>query len=253
VSTFDLSGRVALVTGGGRGLGRAMALALGKHGATVAVSSRSGNELDTTVRLLAERGARGAAIPWDLSDSNRVEQLVDAVTARHHRIDVLVHAAGHQVRHPALTLPVDAWDDIHQVHLRAAFLLARRAARNMMRRGEPGSILLIGSLTSWRVGVADTVAYAAAKSGLLGLMRTLAVEWAPHGIRVNTLAPGYFATDMTRDVANDPTREALLERIPLRREGVGDDLGGAVGYLAPDASAYVTGQVLTVDGGWSVA
>lgn len=253
MTSFDLTDRVALVTGGGRGLGRAMALALGGAGAHVAVSSRTESELAETVDLAAQAGAEATAIPCDLGQQGDAARLVDEAAELLGRVDVLVHAAGNQVRSPALTLGLEDWDEIHRIHLRAGFLLAQRTADHIIDRRGTGSIILVGSLTSWRVGVPDTVAYGSAKSGLLGLMRTLAVEWAEHGVRVNTIAPGFFATEMTADVADDPDRRALLARIPMGRQGEPEELSGAVVYLASDASAYVTGQVLTVDGGWTVA
>lgn len=249
----DVTGRVALVTGGGRGLGRAMALALGAAGARLAVSARTEAELAETVDLAARSGAEASAVPWDLGHQDDAARLVEEVVERCGRVDVLVHAAGNQIRRPALSLAAADWDEIHRIHLRAGFLLAQRTAHHVIGRGGTGSIILVGSLTSLRVGVPDTVAYGAAKSGLLGLMRTLAVEWAEHGVRVNTVAPGFFATEMTADVADDPDRRALLARIPMGRQGEPEELGGTVVYLASDASAYVTGQVLTVDGGWAVA
>jgi NAD(P)-dependent dehydrogenase (short-subunit alcohol dehydrogenase family) len=250
---MNLAGKVALVTGGGRGLGRGMALALAEAGAGIAVVSRTEGQIRETVGLIERGGGTAWAIPWSLGDPREDSGLVDQVVRRAGRLDVLVHAAGHQVRRPALELTADEWDGILTVHLRSAFLLAQAAARHMMGRGGGGSIVLIGSLTSWRVGVPHTAAYAAAKSGMVGMMRTLAVEWAEEGVRVNTIAPGFFATELTRDVEADPGRRRLLARIPMGRQGTPQDLGGAVVFLASDASAYLTGQVITVDGGWSAA
>jgi 2-deoxy-D-gluconate 3-dehydrogenase len=141
---------------------------------------------------------------------------------------------------------------VQNVHLRPAFLLAQATARHLLERGSPGSIVLIGSLTSFR-GIAGVVPYATAKSGIVGLAHGLAVEWGPAGIRVNVIAPGFFPTEMTRDIEELPTRQRLYERIPMGRLGEPADLAGTAVYLASDASAYVTGQVLTVDGGWTAA
>lgn len=251
LDAFDLGGRVALVTGGGRGLGQAIARALAAAGATVAVSSRSRDQLDETVATLDGDGH--LAIPWDLSQRDRAGGLVDEVAARRERVDVLVHAGGLQVRKPALELTGEDWDLVNDVHLRSAFELSTAFARGLLRRGGGGAIVFVASLTSY-IAVPNTAAYGAAKSGLTGLMRTLAVEWAPHRIRVNAVAPGFFHTAMTDDVLSDPDRRAQLEaRIPLGRTGDPAELGGAVVYLASDASSYVTGQVLNVDGGWLVA
>ncbi len=250
---FRLDGRVALVTGGGRGLGRGMALALAGAGAWTAVASRDERQLAETVALVHAHGGRALALPCDVAGEGAPARLAAEVVDRLGRLDVLVHAAGNQVRKPALDLSAAEFDAVLAVHLRAAFLLAQAAARSMVEQGEGGSVVLVGSMTSAWAGLPGVTPYATAKSGLLGLARTLAVEWAPHGIRVNVLAPGFFATEMTRDVADDPGRRAVYARIPMGRTGEPDDLAGAVVFLAAPASAYVTGQVLAVDGGWTVA
>jgi 2-dehydro-3-deoxy-D-gluconate 5-dehydrogenase len=139
------------------------------------------------------------------------------------------------------------------LHLRAAFLLAQAVGQRMINSGRGGSLVFIGSLTSERLGMPNTVAYAAAKSGLLGMMRTLAVEWGPHSIRSNAILVGFVATEMTRDVDQQPARKALTSRAPMGRLGTPDDIGEAAAYLASDAARFVTGTCLTVDGGWSIA
>jgi NAD(P)-dependent dehydrogenase (short-subunit alcohol dehydrogenase family) len=149
--------------------------------------------------------------------------------------------------------PPDQWDTILGLHLRAAFLLAQAVGQRMINSGRGGSLVFIGSLTSERLGMPNTVAYAAAKSGLLGMMRTLAVEWGPHSIRSNAILVGFVATEMTRDVDQQPARKALTSRAPMGRLGTPDDIGEAAAYLASDAARFVTGTCLTVDGGWSIA
>jgi NAD(P)-dependent dehydrogenase (short-subunit alcohol dehydrogenase family) len=248
----ELAGKTALVTGGGRGLGRGMAVALGEAGAGVAVASRTPEQVDETVELIRAAGGTAWALPGAIGDPAADEALVDEVAGVAGGVDILVHAAGHQVRRPSLELTVEEWDGILAVHLRSAFWLARSAAWHMAR-GAGGSIVFIGSLTGERVGIPGIAPYAAAKTGLLGVMRTLAVEWAEHGIRVNTILPGFYVTELTRDVQDQPARKQFVGRAPQGRQGTPDDLGGAVIFLASDASAYVTGQTLTVDGGWSVA
>lgn len=255
-SPFQLDGKVALVTGGGRGLGRGIALALAAAGATVVASSRGAEQLDEVAATAATTGAAGTVdpFPFDLGDGGRAAELVDTTIGRHGQLDVLVHAAGNMARHPAASFPVADFDRVVGLHLRAAFLLAQAGGNHMIARGQGGSIILIGSMTSQRFGAPNALAYAAAKSGLLGLMRVLTVEWGGHGIRVNTIAPGFFETTaMTADVDQTPERQAVHARIPLGHLGELDALGGTAVYLASDASRYVSGEVVTVDGGWSVA
>jgi NAD(P)-dependent dehydrogenase (short-subunit alcohol dehydrogenase family) len=250
---FDLHDRVALVTGGGRGLGGGVAKALAAAGAEVVLTSRNEDQLAGTAAEITAAGGTARTLAWDLGDGSSAPDLVDEAIRRAGRIDVLVHAAGNMVRRPAADLPAADWDSVVGLHLRGAFLLAQAVARHLRQAERPGSIVLVGSLTSQRVGIPGAVAYASAKSGLMGLMRTLAVEWAPHGIRVNAIAPGFFPTAMTASADATPARRALLDRVPMGRLGTPDDLGGTAVYLASDASAYVTGEAITVDGGWSVA
>jgi NAD(P)-dependent dehydrogenase (short-subunit alcohol dehydrogenase family) len=252
VDPFGLAGRVAVVTGGGRGVGRGMAVALARAGATVVVASRTAAELGETLASIAEAGGSASAVASDLADPAAAKVLVDEVVSRHGRIDVLVHAAGNQVRRPALEITAAEWDSIQALHLRAAFLLAQAAGAHMVQQ-RSGSIVFVGSMTSERAGIENIAPYAAAKSGLLGLTRTLAVEWGAHAVRVNTVAVGFFPTAMSADVDADPRRQALVARIPMDRVGTPEDLAGPVVFLASDASAYVTGQCLAVDGGWTVA
>jgi 2-deoxy-D-gluconate 3-dehydrogenase len=230
-----------------------MAEALAGAGAGVVLSSRTERQLEETEARIAQRGGQAWALPWDLGRGDSAAELVGKIIDRYTRLDVLVHGAGNQVRCPSLELAPSQWDEIHGLHLRAAFLLAQAAGRHMVERGEGGSIVFVGSLASARWGGPNLAAYAAAKSGLLGLMRTLAVEWGVHGIRVNAVAPGFFPTDMTKDVDGTPARRALVSRTPLQRLGTPKELGGAVVLLSSDAGSFITGEVITVDGGWSVA
>ena len=247
---FDLSDKVALVTGAGRGLGRAMAVALAQAGAAVCAVSRTESELRETCAQIDGVGARSHGLAWDVGDVARADDLVAAATEPFGRLDILVHAAGVQVRKPALDVTLEDWDKIERIHLRAAFFLATATARHFIAAGRGGKIILVASLTS-RIGLANLAPYAAAKSGLLGLVRTLAVEWAPHRIGVNAIGPGYFRTALTEEVLSQPaTRENLLARLPAGRTGESEDLAGAVVFLAAPASDYVTGHTLFVDGGW---
>ena len=247
---FDLNGSAALVTGGGRGLGQGMAEALARAGADVAVVSRSEEELQNTLERLQPYGGRYLALPWDLQDTLKLSELVLEVIDKLGKIDILVHAAGIQVRKPALEVTPDEWDRVQNVQLKAAFFLSCEVAKHLQARGSTGSIILVASLTS-DIGIPQTAPYSASKSGLLGLVRTLAVEWAPQNIRVNAIGPGYFHTQLTDALFKDEERrDWVLSRIPMGRPGVAEDLAGATVFLASRASAYVTGQVLYVDGGW---
>lgn len=247
---FDLQGRVTLVTGAGRGLGRGMALALAEAGADVVAVSRSADQLEETLTFLRRHGGNPQTLPWDLSDTRGLDDLVEKVVEQRGRVDVLLHAAGVQVRKPALEVTLEDWETVQAVHLRTAFFLSRAVARRMIERGAGGKIILVASLTS-HIGVPNVAPYAASKSGLLGLARTLAVEWAPHSIQVNALGPGYFRTAITEELFADPEqRSRLLARIPAGRPGEPEDLAGATVFLASSASDYVTGQVINVDGGW---
>ncbi len=250
---FDLTGKVILVTGGGRGLGLGMATAAAAAGATVVLANRNAEQLQTAVTQISDQDGHAYGIPVDLTEPMAARQLVEKVVAEHGRIDGLVHAAGNQHRAPVLEFPGEAFDEVLRLHLRTAFDLAQATATQLLAQGEGGSIVFVGSLTTEAAGIRNVVAYSAAKSGLLGLMRTFAVELAEDGVRVNTIAPGFFATEMTADVQGDAYRESLYARIPAGRMGTPADLGGPATFFLADASKYVTGQCLTVDGGWEIA
>lgn len=247
---FDLHGKVALVTGAGRGLGHGMALALAEAGADVVAVSRSVDQLEKTLVELRQYEGTPDILPWDLGDSQGLDDLVAQVIERYGHIDVLLHAAGVQVRKPALEVDLEDWESVQALHLKAAFFLSQAVARRMMEMGEGGKIILVSSLTS-HIGVANLAPYSAGKSGVLGLVRTLAVEWASQGIQVNAIGPGYFHTALTDELFQDPERrDKLVSRIPMGRVGEAEDLAGATVFLASPASDYVTGQVINVDGGW---
>lgn len=250
--SFSLAGRTALVSGGGRGLGRAMAEGLAAAGASVVVSARTADQLDATVQAVTDAGGSCFALPADLSREDAPGKLVEAVVDRTGKLDILLHAAGNQIRKPALQMTAQDWDAINNVHLRAGFLLAQATALHLVDRGAEGSILFVGSLTSFR-GIPDISPYVAVKTAILGLTRSLAVEWAPYGIRVNAIAPGFFSTEMTRDLVDHPGRQALIGRAPMGRQGEPDELAGAAVFLSSGAASFITGQSLTVDGGWSAA
>jgi 2-deoxy-D-gluconate 3-dehydrogenase len=256
---IDLGGTAALVTGAGSGIGAAIATQLARSGSRVVLAGRRADRLARmSERIAAENGAaeggKAFALPWDVGRGDDAEDLVSSAAAlAGDDISVLVHAAGHQVRKPATDMTLEDWDSVVGIHLRAAFALSRAVARPLIAQGRPGSVLYVGSLTSARAGLPDTAAYGAAKSGLLGLMRTLAVEWARHGVRVNTVAVGFVATEMTRDIDGTPARQALVSRTPLGRLGTPEEIGRVAAFLASDHASFITGECVTVDGGWSVA
>lgn len=242
---FSLEGRRALVTGASRGLGQAIALSLAEAGADLVLTARDANSLDGTAGRVRALGRRAEQVSLDQS---RPEAL-DAAAAATEGIDVLVNNAGTERVCPSDKVRPEAWDRIVDTNLRGAFFLSQAVARGMLERRR-GSIVNMCSLTSF-VGVPTAVPYGASKSGLLGMTRGLAAEWAPFGVRVNAVAPGYFRTAMTEAFYEDEAwSERMLGRIPMGRFGQGADLAGAVLFLASQASAYVTGQCIAVDGGF---
>lgn len=249
---FDLSGRTALVTGGGRGIGRHLALGLAEAGADVAVVSRKLAPCEEAARAIEKLGRRAWAFAADLSQPDQIEALVERVLAVAPRLDVLVNNAGATWGAPVLDYPLEGWDRVFDLNVRGLFLLSQRVARHMKELGG-GSIILVGSISAFR-GAPDeampAVAYNASKGAVLTLTKDLAVKLAPYGIRVNGIAPGPFLTDMMNHIRRDPTRlERYEATIPLRRCGDEDDIKGVVVFLASSASAYVTGHTLVVDGG----
>ena len=247
---FDLSGKVALVTGARRGIGLAMAQALAGAGADIiGVSAQleaSGSEVE---RRVDAAGRRFTAFAVDLADRAAVEALADDLAERAAPIDILVNNAGTIARAPALDHDTQTWERVLEVNLTAPFLLARAlGARNGRARiGEDDFHCVATELSGRRL----VPSYAAAKSGISGLVKALANEWAPHGVNVNAIAPGYIATDNTQALRNDPDRSrAILERIPAGRWGLASDLAGATVFLASQASDYVCGTIIAVDGGW---
>jgi NAD(P)-dependent dehydrogenase (short-subunit alcohol dehydrogenase family) len=244
---FDLSGRVAVVTGASSGLGARFARVLDAAGASVVVTARRAERLDALAADLRD----GVAIAADLAEPGAAGSIVDTACERFGHLDVLVNNAGAGSDLPAVDLPVDDFRGIVEVNLVAPFALAQAAARVMLERGS-GSIVNIASQFGLVGTTAGLSAYAAAKGGLVNLTRHLAAEWSPRGVRVNALAPGYFATEMTQDVFEDERFVAWTTRnTPMRRTGREGELDGALLYLASDASSYTTGSVLVVDGGWT--
>jgi 2-deoxy-D-gluconate 3-dehydrogenase len=247
---FDLTGRLAVVTGAKRGIGRAMAVALARAGADVVGVSASLEESDSEVaREVEALGRSFTAYRSDLSERAQVAELAALLAQQDRDIDILVNNAGIIRRAPAARHSDEYWDEVINLNLTSQFLLAREVGRAMIERRQ-GKIIFVGSLLSFQGGI-NVPGYAASKHGIAGLTRALANEWAQWGVNVNAIAPGYIATDNTQPLREDPAREqAILERVPAGRWGTGDDIGGTAVFLASAASDYVNGAVLPVDGGW---
>ncbi|MFF3737912.1 2-dehydro-3-deoxy-D-gluconate 5-dehydrogenase KduD [Streptomyces sp. NPDC002566] len=250
MNAFDLTGRLAVVTGARRGIGRAMARALAEAGADVigvsASLEESGSEVEKDVTAA---GRAFEAIRADFADPDAVRALGAELAARERPVDILVNNAGTIRRAPAAEHSDADWELVLQVNLSAQFALTRAVGAAMVARGH-GKIVFTASLLSFQGGI-TVPGYTAAKHGVAGLTKALANEWAPHGVNVNAIAPGYIATDNTRALQDDPARsKAILDRIPAARWGNADDLAGATVFLASDAADYVHGAVIPVDGGW---
>jgi 2-deoxy-D-gluconate 3-dehydrogenase len=244
---FSLQGRVALVTGANTGLGQGIAVALAAAGADIAAAGRTAPE--ETGRLVRAEGRRFAAIEADLSSPEPVSRIVSGTLKRLGRLDILVNNAGVIRRADAVEVTETDWDLVVDTNLKSAFFLAQAAARAMIERGG-GKIINIASMLSFQGGL-RVAAYTASKSALAGLTRALANEWAAKGICVNAIAPGYFETNNTEALRQDESRSReILGRIPAGRWGRPEDLAGAAVFLASEASNYVHGAVIAVDGGW---
>jgi 2-deoxy-D-gluconate 3-dehydrogenase len=249
LESFQLHGKVALVTGAGRGLGQAMALGLAEAGADIAGLYLTNYE-ETQDRVVA-LGRRFLPVPCDLLEASvaRLNQVVDEVVDALGGLDILVNNAGIIRRTPALEFTERDWDDVIQVNLKAVFFLSQAAAKVMAQHGG-GKIIHIASMLSYQGGI-TVPSYTAAKSAVAGLTRAMANEWAAKGINVNAIAPGYMATDNTAPLRADPVRNpAILARIPAGRWGEPDDLKGAVVYMASSASDYMHAAIVPVDGAW---
>ena len=248
MSGFDLTGRVAMVTGANTGLGQAIAVGLAQAGADIVAVGRSAPT--ETAALMAETGRTLHAIPADLSSVAPIADVVARAVAAVGAIDILVNNAGIIRRADSLDFTEEDWDAVIDTNLKTAFFLSQAVARTWASVGRGGKIINICSMLSFQGGI-RVPSYTASKSGLAGLTRLLACEWASKGINVNAIAPGYFSTNNTEALRADETRNRdILARIPAGRWGDPSDISGAAVFLASDAAAYVHGTVLAVDGGW---
>ena len=248
---FNLSGKTALVTGGSRGIGLAIAKGLAEHGADVAIAARSKEQLETAARQIhADTGRKIRPFPFDLKDIESIDEFFKSVATETKGIDILVNCAGTTIRGPTEDVDLKTWNHVIEVNLTSAFVLSQAFCRQRKKTGKAGRIINIGSLTCHGARP-TTAAYASSKGGLLMLTKTLAVEWAKYNINVNAIGPGYITTELTEPLwTNEDFNKWVLSKTPLARWGKPEDLVGTTILLASRAGDFVTGQIIYVDGGW---
>lgn len=248
--SMNLDGKTALVTGGSRGLGKGMALALAEAGAKVAIACRGVERLNEARAELERAGPGALAIQADVTLKDNIVRMVDETVGQFGRLDIMIPAAGTTVRSPSMEMTEEEWDTVMDLNLKAVFFCCQEAARQMTRQGK-GKIILVGSLATC-LGLAERASYTASKGGVGQLTKCLAAEWAPLGIGVNAIAPGYYRTEMTAQFyEGNAWLNRIMMRLPMGRTGDPGDLAGATVFLASDSSDYITGQVLYVDGGFT--
>lgn len=245
---FSLEGKVAVVTGANTGLGKGVAIALAEAGADIVGVGRS--DMTETAREVEAMGANFLPVKADLLSIAPIEHIIDAAVERYGKIDILVNNAGIIRREDAIDFSVQDWDDVLNTNLRTLFFLSQAVAKQFRAQNTPGKIINIASMLSYQGGI-RVPAYTASKSGVIGLTRALANEWAKYNINVNGIAPGYMVTNNTQALREDAERsQSILERIPAGKWGEPSDIGGAAVFLASSAADYVHGFTLAVDGGW---
>lgn len=249
---FDLTDRVAVVTGAGRGIGRGFAMALAQAGCHIVLAARSRDQLESTATEIERLGRRALPVPTDVANLDEVASLFAATDREFGRLDILVNNAGIGLRTPALEVTPDEWDRVLNTNLRSLFFASQYGLRRMVDGGF-GRVINTASLTSF-LGFKTISVYGASKGGVAQLTKALAVEFAGQNITVNAIAPGYILTDLTQPRHDDPEWNTwILGRTPMNRWGIPDDLAGAVVFLASESSSFISGHVLPVDGGWLAA
>ncbi|CAN5885682.1 SDR family NAD(P)-dependent oxidoreductase [soil metagenome] len=251
IDRFRLDGRVALITGGARGLGRVIAEALASAGASVALTARNAESAEAAARDLAETAdAEAIGLGVDVTKAADVEAMVSNTIKRFGRLDILVNNAGINIRRPIEQLEESEWDQVLDTNLKGAWLCCRAVAKPLKEQGW-GRVINVSSMLG-EVGLAERTPYCSSKGGMTLLTRTLALEWAPFGINVNAICPGPFATEINRPLLNDPEKRAAMEaKLPIGRWGDPHELGPAAIFLASEASSYMTGATLVIDGGYT--
>ena len=241
---FSLDGKLALVTGSNTGIGQAIAISMAQAGAEVICANRS--NADETIEIITKAGGKATSLQLNLSDPMQAAATVENIA----NLDILVNNAGIIRRADAVDFSEADWDDVMDVNIKAMFFICQAFGRNIFKRGATGSIINIASMLSFQGGI-RVASYTASKSGVPGLTKLLANEWATKGINTNAIAPGYIATNNTKALQADPIRnKAILDRIPAERWGEPSDIGGAAVFLASKAAQYINGATLNVDGGW---
>lgn len=249
---FDLTGKVAVVTGGSGGAGKATSIGLALYGADVVVTARTPSTLEETAAEVEKQGRKALPISCDVVDPESVDQMVKRTMEEFGKIDILVTTAGIALRHPAEEMPIDEWQKVMDVNVRGTFLCCQAVAKEMIQRGEGGKIVTVGSIRGLQGHPAGYSGYATSKGAVHLLTKQLATEWAKYKIHVNCIAPCIFWTPLTEPILKDEEMyKIFMQRIPLGRPAEPEDLVGAVVYLASEASAMVTGHILYIDGGTS--
>ncbi|MFC4799247.1 SDR family NAD(P)-dependent oxidoreductase [Neobacillus sp. GCM10023253] len=248
---FDLTGKVSIVTGASKGIGKAIAVGLAEAGSHVVLCSRTKVELDEVAKEIEQKGVEALVIPCDVSNPNDIQNVVDDAVNKFHQIDVLINNAGITVKRPAEEYDLHDWNKVIGVNLTGVFLFAQAVGRQMIKQ-KKGTIINVSSIGG-ETALTGSIAYCASKGGVNMLTKVLAVEWAPHGIRVNGIAPAYIETPLVKAIKEQRSEFAqrIEARTPLNRLGMPDELIGSAIFLASDASSYITGETLKADGGWT--
>jgi len=246
---FSLRGKTAVVIGASRGLGQGMARALAEAGADLALVARTVSSIDELAEEVKGLNRKCLPLPKDISKPSEIESVVNRVIEAFGKIDILINSQGAQVRKPAFEMTEQDWDGLMSINLKSVFFSCQAVGKEMAKQGK-GKIINVASLTSM-IGLPNISIYGASKGGVAQLTKALAVEWAPHHINVNAVLPGYYKTALTEDLfKNEERAKWILSRIPLGRTGFPEDLAGTVVFLSSEASDYITGQIIPVDGGW---